>query len=147
MADRDFTFGGHQYKCNKINAMKQFHIARRMVPVLNGLAPQIPELAKMEKSRSSMDEDQLLEMTAKFLTPIMDGMSKLSDADSEVVIHGLLASVEVNRHGAWSYMSRDGRLVFEDIELPEMLYAAGRAFMFNMAGFFSVLPRVSKEKG
>ena len=38
--DNDFEIGGRQFKLNKIDAIKQFHVARRVSPILGDLMPQ-----------------------------------------------------------------------------------------------------------
>ncbi len=72
----------------------------------------------------------------------MTGLSKLSDADAEFVLYGLLAAAEVQQQaGNWAQVSTGSMLMIQDLELPMLLQIAGRAFMFNLSGFFSALPR------
>jgi hypothetical protein len=88
MSDSDFSIGGRDFKVRKIDAIKQFHIVRRISPILAELLPA------MKGMQESKDQDQM-DQIAKFLTPIMDGLSKLSDADSEIVLYGLLNAAEI----------------------------------------------------
>jgi hypothetical protein len=61
-----------------------------------------------------------------------------------LVLFGLLASVEVQQAaGNWARVSSNSMLMIQDIELPILLQIAGRAFMFNLAGFFGALPHQS----
>lgn len=144
MSDRDFEIGSRKFKLSKINAMKQFHIVRRIAPILGELAPNLVQISKTVKD-SGTTEDDRLEQIAQFVAPVMLGLSKLTDADANLVLMGLLSSVEMKQEatGNWSRVAVDGNLMFDDLELPLLLQAAGRAFMFNMAGFFAVLPQVS----
>lgn len=143
MSERDFEIGSRKFKLNKINALKQFHIVRRIAPILGEMAPMLKDLSKMKKSEA-MSEDDKLDQIAKFVSPIMEGMSKLSDKDSDLVLMGLLCAVEMQQSsGNWAPVARGENLMFEDLELPVLLNAAGRSFMYNMAGFFTVLPQVS----
>lgn len=144
MSDRDFEIGSRKFKLSKINALKQFHIVRRIAPILGEMAPMLKDLSRVKKSEDSMSEDDKLEQIAKFISPMMNGMSKLSDQDSNLVLMGLLCAVEVQQSGGnWAPIARGDNLMFEDLELPVLLNAAGRSFMYNMAGFFTVLPQVS----
>lgn len=139
--DKDFSVGKRQFKLGKINALKQFHIVRRMAPILAELAPNLKGMAKL----NTADEDQM-DAAAKFLAPIMTGISKLSDKDSEIVLFGLLESVEMKQEehgGNWARVARDGQLLFEDLDLGLLMQVAGRAFMYNLSGFFAALPQVS----
>ena len=142
--DRDFELKGKKFKLNKIHAMKQFHIVRRIAPLLAELLPALEQAAKSKKSAENMSEDEKLSMVANFVAPIMEGLSKLSDADSEKVLFGLLSSVETQQiTGNWAKISNDTMLVIDDFELPVLMQIASKAFMFNLSGFFAALPSVS----
>jgi hypothetical protein len=139
MSNRDFEIGSRKFKLNKLDAMKQFHIARRVGPILADL---LPSMGALKKTVSVADaEGDKLEGLAKALMPIMVGLSKLSDEDSQYVLFGLLASVEVQQSaGNWAKVSTESMLMINDIELPQLLQIAGRAFAYNLGGFTAGLP-------
>lgn len=137
----EFKLGTRQFKMSKIDAFKQFHIARRISPILAEMLPAMQEMKNVSKL-GELSEEAKLEQIAKFVAPIMMGLSKLSDADSEFVLYGLLASVEVQQSGGnWAPIARGPMLMIQEFELPDLLQIAGRAFMFNLSGFFGALPR------
>lgn len=142
--DQDFVIANKKFKVRKINALKQFHIVRRIAPILAELAPNLSKLNKAKDFENSSEETKL-EAIGNFIGPIMSGMSKLSDKDSELVLIGLLEAVEVHQeeYGNWAPVAKGGQIVFDDLALPVLMQAAGRAFMFNLSGFFTVLPQVS----
>lgn len=141
--DNSFSIGERQFKLSKINAMKQYHIVRRIAPILGEMLPAMKDIAKAHESKS-MTEDEKLDQAVRFAGPIMNGLSKLSDKDSEVVLYGLLAAVEIKQaEGNWAKIVQNDQLMFDNLDLPLMLQAAGRSFMYNMAGFFDVLQRSS----
>jgi hypothetical protein len=79
---------------------------------------------------------------AKFATPIINGLSALSDADAEFVLRGLLSAVEVKQPaGNWARVANSEMIMMGDLELPVLLHLASRAFMHNLSGFFSALPQ------
>ncbi len=84
MADNNFQMGGRDFKLSKINAMKQYHIVRRISPILGDMLPAMKEVARA--SKGDLSEDEKLDMAAKIIAPIMNGLSKLSDKDSEFVL-------------------------------------------------------------
>ncbi len=142
MSDNSFDFAGRKFKLSKINALKQFHIVRRIAPILGELGPMMVQMGKSKKAELS--EDDRLDAMAKVIAPIMNGLSKLTDQDANLVLTGLLGAVEMQQSsGNWAKLANGDNLMFDDLELPVMLNAAGRAFVFNMAGFFAVLPQVS----
>ena len=138
--ERDFEIGGRKFRLNKIPAMAQFRIVRRITPILSEMLPNMKHLGKVKDFSS---ESEKLEQIAQFVGPIMSGLSKLSDEDADKVLFGLLASVEIHQGDlvGWAKVSTESMLMFQDLELPAMLQIAGRAFMFNMAGFFQGLPQ------
>lgn len=141
MSDNAFTIGDRQFKLSKINAMKQYHIVRRIAPILSELLPSLKGIAN--KKIEDLSQDEQMDQAAAFAGPVMMGLSKLSDKDSEFVLYSLLSSVEINRDGVWARMVQGENLMFQDLELPILLQAAGRAFMYNMTGFFGVLQQHS----
>ena len=143
MSDKDFTINGTEYKVSKIDAMKQFHIVRRISPILAELAPSMSQIARMAKGDAKSEADKFEEF-AKILAPIFLGLAKLSDTDANYVLYGLLGAIEKKQPtGNWAKLAQGDQLMFHDMELPIMLQAAGRAFAFNLSSFFAVLPQVS----
>lgn len=143
MTDRDFDIGGRKFKLCKIDAFKQFHIVRRIGPLLADLLPAMKDMGNA-KAVENMSESQKLDHFAKIAAPIMTGLSKLSDADADLVLFGLLAAVEVQQAaGNWARVSTGSMLMIQDMELPILLQLAGRAFAFNLSGFFGGLPHQS----
>lgn len=138
--ERDFEFGGKKFKLNKVNAFKQFHIVRRIGPILTELLPAMKDIQKLQKE--DISEAEKFDGMVQLAGPLMAGLSKLSDKDSEFVLYGLLASVEIQQDaGNWAKVSTESMLMIQDLELPMLLQLAGRAFMYNLANFFAVLPR------
>jgi hypothetical protein len=89
-----------------------------------------------EESISKLSEDQKMEAVAEIAGPVMDGLSKLTDADSDFVLRGLLASVQMKQAtGNWAAVATQEMLMIQDMELPVLLQIAGRAFMFNLGNF------------
>lgn len=139
----EFELNGRKFKIGKLNAFKQFHIVRRIAPILADLLPAIGEMQKLQKIKSNKTEAESFDEMAKVLAPLLTGFSKLSDQDSEFVLFGLLSCVETHSMGAWSYVVRDSMLMSQDLELPALIQIAGRSFMANLSSFFAVLPAVS----
>ena len=114
----DFAINGVNYKASKLPAIKQFHIVRRVAPLLAGMA----------------DKDKALE-------GIMNGIGSLKDEDANYILFGLLACVEREQSGhGWAKVSVGESLMFQDIDLGVMFQIATKAFMENYQGFFNALP-------
>lgn len=143
MADNSFTIGARQFKLRKIHAMKQYHIVRRIAPILAEFLPVIQDIVKLSKDKGDVNEAQKFEQIALLAAPLLRGLSKLSDKDSDHVLYGLLTAVEMQQDGmGWARLSTGEQLMFDDLSLPILLQAAGRSFLYNLSDFFDVLPRV-----
>lgn len=137
--DVSFEIGVRKFQVRKINALKQFHVVRRVAPLLADLIPAMKGFAKEDDSK--LTEEQKFDRMAKVVAPIMTGLSKLSDQDSEFVLFSLLEASEMQQSsGNWAQIAKNGNLMIQDLELPTLLQIAGRAFGHNLSGFFAVLP-------
>ncbi len=144
MTERDFAIGDRQFKLNKLDAFKQFHIVRRLGPILGDIIPLARKL-KGVGDADSMSEEDKFSAFAEMVAPIMNGISKLSDADANLVLLGLCSAVEVRQpqSNSWARVAVGDNLMMGDLELPVLLQVAGRAFVYNLAGFFASAPQAS----
>jgi hypothetical protein len=140
MSDRDFSIGDMKFKLNKIDVFKQFHIARRLGPIMGEIIAVAP---KVKGLKDDMPENEKLEMIGQLAKPVMDGFSKLSDQDANFVLMGLCSAVEIQQSNNWARLVNGDTLMFNTMELPTLLQIAGRSFMYNIAGFFSIAPQTS----
>lgn len=141
MNERDFQIGARKFKLNKINTFEQFHIVRRLLPILGELLPVLGKVQKLGK----LDPEKMSEEQLQMFVPVIGGLSKLSDEDANRVLLGLCSAVEMQQQPAnnWARVATSAGLMFEDLELPVIMQIAGRAFAYNMSGFFALMPQVS----
>lgn len=139
--ENSFEINNRKFKLGKIDAFRQFHIVRRIGPLL---AEFMPALAGMnQKKMANLSETEKLEEFVKMIQPVMLGLSKLSDADADYVLFRLLGAVEVHQgqFDTWAKVATDTGLMMQDLELPTLLQVAGRSLIFNLSGFFALLPQ------
>lgn len=138
-----FQIGTKTFKLNKIDVFKQFHIARRIGPILVDILPALTSLKKISDKQNELSEEKKFEEITKLLTPLLNGFSKLSDEDFNKVLLGLLSSVDYQQPtlGNWARVATDSIILFQDLEMTELVQIASRAFMFNLQGFFHALPQ------
>lgn len=138
---RNFELNGKKFKLSKLDAFKQFHVARRIGPMLSDLVSSSQMIGNL--NQDEMSDGEKLEQFSKLAKPFMDGISKLSDADADYVLLRLLSCVEVHQEqfNSWAKVSTESAIAMQDLELPILLQIAGRSLMFNLSGFFASLPR------
>ncbi len=143
----EFTVNDLNFKVRKIDPFKQFHIVRRLAPILSELLPSLGKIKATMKGEEpgseNMTEEEKWQQIGEIAQPLLMGLSKLNDADSDKVLYSLLSGVEIQQGPGWAPVSDGSIMMFQNLELPALLQIAGRSFMFNMAGFFSILPQVS----
>jgi hypothetical protein len=136
------TVNGNTYRIGKMPVMQQFHVARRLAPVLSGVIDALKaagldpvKLATMPPGSKLGDVDPFA-----MVEPLGDVLAKVSDDDSEYIIGACLQCVsraQPNGTGwAFVWVPRGG-LMFQDMELPEMLQLVWKVLESNLAGFFS----------
>lgn len=112
--------GGQKYRIGRIDARKQFHVARRLAPLLAGIVP--------DKSAVGF---------AAFLGPLSHTLSGMSDEDVDYVLDiclGVCQRIQANGHPA-PVMVRGG-LMFEDIDMGQMIQLAVKVIQESLSGFF-----------
>ena len=144
MSERDFEAGGKKFKLNKIDTFKQFHIARKLSPVLGEVIPMFQKIAKLKLEGMSEEAKFEAIVSTGGISKIMECIANLSEEDSEKVLKGLCSAVEIQQgKGNWARVVVNNVLAFEDLGLPLLLQIAGRSFAYNMADFFRIAPQTS----
>lgn len=127
----EFDLDGHSYRVGKIDARAQFHIVRRLAPVIGELAPA-PQGGKGG---------------IEALPAIAGAVANLTDADADYCIFGLLRVVSRKQPNGlgWGPVATGELLMYDDITMPQMMKLAWEALSFNMSGFFAAMPSALKE--
>lgn len=125
----EIEINGVQYRSDRMDAKKQFHVARRLAPLLAGLGGAL----KGDKAGFS-----------EFIGPIAEALSKMSDEDTDYVIDACLRLVHRRQGEVWQAVTtRSGDLMFDDIDLPVMLRLTVAVIQQSLGGFFPAGPSTS----
>lgn len=114
--------GGQKYRIGRIDARKQFHVARRLAPLLAGMSGLTDKNAGF----------------AALIAPLTDALSGMSDEDVDYVLDvclGVCQRIQSNGQGA-PVTARGGSLMFEDIDMGQMIQLAVKVIQENLGGFF-----------
>lgn len=126
----EITVGEHTYTIGKMDALKQFHVARRLVPVL----------AAFTKIGERVDLAEGFGVGA--LIPIAEALSKMSDEETEYIIQTCLSVVQRQDSGKLQKVMVQGKFVYQDIKMPDMIKLTSETIMENMGDFFAGLQAV-----
>lgn len=123
----EFEVNGRQYRAQIMSAEKQFHVLRKLGPVLSNLGGAF---STSEKSNPFA-----------LFGPVSSALSSLPEADADFVLHSCLNSVSLKQDKVWAKIRSTGGMQFDDIRLPEMLVIAWRVLEANFSDFFTDLVR------
>lgn len=119
----EFEINGQQYRAAKLDAFKQFHVSRRLAPVLSGLV---------------FSADGGVGDFTALLQPIAEAVARMPDADCDFILDACLSVVKRQQGGNWStiYAGANQALMFDDIDMAVMLQIAAKVIQENIGGFF-----------
>jgi len=142
---------GQTYSAGKLDAMKQFHVARRLGPAIwtliltsvgsvQAVLPEGGATTVADTVASLGDAETLRGLTAS-IGPLVGILSTMGDADAEYVIHACLAAVSRRSgDGGAPIQTAEGHLLFSDIDMPVMLQLVFSVLRENLANFMHALP-------
>jgi hypothetical protein len=125
----ELKIGDHNYRIGRIDALKQFHITRRLGPAL--LVCGI----SMEMLRGGMkvQQEDLLAVVA----PAIEIISKMAEDDVDYVLFACLAACSRQEGDKWAPLTTsDGKkLMYSTLEMPELLQIVVATLRDNLGNF------------
>lgn len=146
----EITLNGVRYSSVKLDVFKQFHIARRLAPVVLSLGMGAALMMKFKEANTSATpkaegaeaQDDLIAL-ASAGKPIADVLAAMSDTDSEYVLKLCLGSVsrEITGGVGWGpLLNSAGSVMYNDLGLVQMLQLAHAVVMENLGNFMPAPP-------
>ncbi len=125
----EFAVQDRKYRSGKLSAIEQFHIVRRIAPV-------IKEIGHVFKEKGQKVDPM------EIFGPVADALSRMSDQDSEYVLKTCLKVCQVEQGGRWVPLcTSTGAIMFDDLQLAEMIQIAWSVLQENLANFTDALPQ------
>lgn len=127
----EFTVGTHNFRSDRLTPKIAFHVARRIAPLLGALKDLKPFMTGERK----VERDDLDAM-ADILTPIVDAVALMPDADVNYIIDACTRVVKTERAGGtgWAPIGPDGEQ-FDWIDMPMLLQIVFHVVRENVMGF------------
>lgn len=144
----DINVGQHAYVIGKLDAFAQFHVSRRIAPVIPTIAPLIQEVAKgnlqdiakkLELGEVDISEIGDLKPLAEAAIPFADALAAMSDEHANYVINTCLSVVKRKTDSGAAAVCRNGSIMFDDLELGEMLPLVIAVLRSSLGNFISGL--------
>jgi len=134
----ELVIDGKQYRVGKMTPLEQFHVSRRLLPILRPIA----EMLRVDATKI---EDPL----AMFMAA-GEELSKLPDESANYVIARCMFCVHrMQGERAWARIARPGGetgfvMAFDDIQMPQMMQLVFAVLQENLGNFFGALPSTSQ---
>lgn len=144
---KTIKIGDREYQVRKLPAYPdQMLLMKATMPVYNDIMPVIVKIIKERAGTpqaKTITPDQLIEV----LDAVFMGLQKLSDDDLLRLTERSLTAVQVRQgNAAWSnIMLPSGQLMFQNIELSEILTLIWNVVEVNLSGFF--VEHLGKSQG
>jgi ubiquinone biosynthesis protein UbiJ len=126
----EVEINGTQYRVGRLTAFKKLHVARKLAPLLGGLAA-------ITASGGATD-------IATFAQPIAQALANMSDDEVEGIIGTCMAVTErrlANDMG-WApvWNKSANRMQYEDMDLPELMQLTMAVLEENLGSFLPANP-------
>ncbi|WP_069705195.1 phage tail assembly chaperone [Burkholderia seminalis] len=160
----EIQLGGKRYQIGRLNAMQQFHVSRRIAPIIPSMIPVLMKFyAEVERSRNAAanaalaalaadageagaaaeqrDVLGLVDSIAPVLQPFADALASLKDEDAEYVFGTCLSVVERQHQNGWAkvWSAAHKTSMFDDMDMGSMLPLVVRVVVENLGPFISGL--------
>jgi len=122
----ELEVGGRTYSIGKLDTFVQFHVGRRVAPLLRPILESSREGgAKIDVLRAAVD--------------VSEAMSTLPNEQLDYVLKECLSVVRVKQENRFTPLMANGQLLFQDLGLAAMLQLTGAVLRENFQDFFAGL--------
>jgi hypothetical protein len=136
-----FEVNGVKYASTKLNAFQQFHVLRKLGPVIAKLGPSFlmaaPQVVTHADGSTTTTPTNIFDDMTK-MAPALEALSEMSESDCDFVLHRCLAVTKrFQEPNHWVNIWHDQvkRLQFEDIDLATMMQITIHVLGESLAGF------------
>jgi hypothetical protein len=129
---QEITLGENTYRIGQLNAIAQFHLSRKLAPLLVAASP----------AALAMSGSQVLPADLEaLLAPAVDKIAELDDDTAEAVLAATLGVVSRQQGNGWANVwdQNAGVLMFSDIGLETLLRLVYAVIADNLGPFINGL--------
>lgn len=132
----EFEINGIKYRISKLDAFKQFHVTRKIAPIVPTL---IPIFVRISANKNISDDIGAL---SELLGPFADGIANMSDEASEYVIATCLGACQRNtgaNNWAAVWNKQAGQCMFDDMDLGAIMQVVLKVVQDSLGPFIQGL--------
>jgi len=133
MAAVNVVIGDRTYQIGKMSAQDQFHVFRRVMPLLKPIMETIKRGRKDLKEGEDLDIRQILQ--AGVVAAISDDLANIPDEQLNYVIDKCLSVTSLVQSGAVVPIMVNGRSMFQAMDMPTMIQIMWAVLLENFRPF------------
>jgi hypothetical protein len=138
---QELEIGGVNYRTGKLDAFQQFHVFRKLSPILSGLIESFSRARSSVGDGNGSAEESPAANPAFWsaVGPVAHAIAEMSQDDSEYILRTCLGTIMRRGTGGgnWARLTTpQGILMFEDLDLGTMLQLAYAVLEDNLGDFF-----------
>lgn len=144
----EFTVNGQNYRTSKLDAMRQFHLSRKIAPIIPTLIPVFAKLAKGEAEQNDTPLSNDIEKLAPLFEPFAQAIAGMSDEMAEYVMGTCLSVVSRQQGTTWSpaWSVQQQVAMFDDIDAGAMVQICAYVVRESLGPFLAGLLSASGSK-
>lgn len=138
---REFEVRGQTYRTtSRLSALEQFHVGRRLGPLLATVGSEVVALARAPVGAEE-DERKVVDRFVSVFPAVAQMLAAMSDDDVNYVVHTCLRIVQrrVGDAGYQSLVAKGGVFMFDDVDMDAMLRIVVEVLRDNLGGFLKGL--------
>lgn len=146
------TVSGHDYSIGRLSALDQFHVSRKIAPIIPNIMPIITEVAKgdLGKTIEAIEQDggddfdlEGLGPLAQAITPLMEAFAQMPEDDVNYIVHKCLSVV---KRGS-AVVCRNNTIMFDDMDMGQIFPLVTAVIRINLGNFIQdLLTKASSMK-
>ena len=123
----EIEVNSHVYLIGKLDVFKQFHVARRLAPVLAALGSSAGDVAKAETADGAM---------MGVLSGVASVVAQMPEDDVNYVLNACLSAARRKSDDKWARVMTGTNLMFADMQMDEMMRITIETIKENLGSFF-----------
>jgi len=139
----EITIAGHTYRTGRLDARKQFHLSRKLLPLAMALGKGLSEDKRVQDLIANREGeapplDSLVDVIMSALEPASGVIAQMPEEDMDYVINTCMRVCDRQAGTAWAPCMATGstKLMYDDMDMPVMVRLACAVVMENIGNFF-----------
>jgi hypothetical protein len=142
---KEIEIGELRFQLAPLNAKDQFHLFRRVAPLMAGLGEGFSSIAETARDDDTITDGQVV----RIMSPLFKVLSEMSDAECDYIIDKCMSRVRMFNGTQWAPIMVAGRLQYENvIDMSVMMRLTVETLQHNgIVSFFSDAPDLAMPNG